>query len=37
VDAIGRSEGLAYRPTMAGGRVPVVEPRLIVRGSVAPA
>jgi DNA-binding LacI/PurR family transcriptional regulator len=37
VDAIGRSEGLAYRPTLAGGPVPVVEPRLIVRGSVAPA
>jgi DNA-binding LacI/PurR family transcriptional regulator len=37
VDAIGRSEGLAYRPTLAGRPVPVVEPRLIVRSSVAPA
>ncbi len=37
VDAIGRSERLVYRPSLAGGPAPVVEPRLIVRGSVAPA
>jgi DNA-binding LacI/PurR family transcriptional regulator len=37
VEAIGRREGPAGRTASTAGRVPVVEPRLIVRGSVAPA